>query len=74
MSHFPIWRFLVLFSTKKTNLDLKFGGDIPLLDLYVLSKVILKIINFMLCRSPQSELLSACIFKHVKHYYFFSCE
>jgi hypothetical protein len=29
----------------------------------------LKIVNSMLCGSPQSELLSACIMKHVKYYF-----
>jgi hypothetical protein len=30
---------------------------------------ILKIVNLMLCGSPQIELLSACNRKHVKYYF-----
>jgi len=42
-------------------LELKFGGDGLLVDLQLLSKGILKIVDFMWCGSLQNALLSAYI-------------
>jgi len=61
MSHLPIWRFLVLFSTHKYKFGAEFRGGGLLVDLQVLSKGILKIVNFMWCGSPLNALLSAYI-------------
>jgi hypothetical protein len=84
MSQFAFSLFLVLLSTffKELHLEISIASSY---DPFILSygrifenskfNVVwkstkcLKIVNSMLCGSLQSELLSACIMKHVKYYF-----
>jgi hypothetical protein len=61
--------FFVLLSTFFESYILKFEQPHLMIPSLLLVEGFLKIVNSMLCRSPQIELFFACIWKHVKYYF-----
>jgi hypothetical protein len=69
VSHLVFLLFLVLLSTFYKSYILKFFKPHLMIPSPFLVEGFLKIVNLMLCGNLQSELLSACIMKHVKYYF-----
>jgi len=69
MSHLPIWRFLVLFSTHKYEFGAEIWRRWSSSRLTATVQRNYKIVNFMWCGSPQNALRSAYILCHIKYYF-----